>query len=227
MTAASAARAEPRERGIIFTDTVSALLDGTKTQTRRIVKLPAGHTEFYVDPGGTVFGPGPYLKFPATDMQIGHGRIRCPYGYPGDRFYVKERWDYFGGDEYIYQREPGAVLYEAGCDLTQIGRRWRNPMFMPRWAARLRFELTEVRVQRVQEITEEDARAEIGDSLHGVLDDTEICRLAKLAGCMATDTRAWFAAAWDMIHGRGAWERNDHVWALTFKPAAPAEGATR
>lgn len=214
----------PREIGIIFTDTVPALLDGTKTQSRRLAKLPADTERVVIDPGGTaVFGPGPYIKAyrPEGVEPAVHPLIRCPYGYPGDRFYVKERWDYIGGDEYLYQREPGAVLYEAGCEPAQISRRWRNPMFMPRWAARLRYELTGVGVQRVQDITEEDAQAEIGDALHGALDDAEICRLARLAGCMATDARAWFAAAWELIHGRGAWVRNDWVWALAFKSAEP------
>jgi excisionase family DNA binding protein len=156
----------PCERGLIFTDTVPALLDGSKTQTRRLVKLPDDVGEVYVDPGGTdVFGPGPYIKaYPRDHRQPMHPRIRCPYGYPGDRFYVKERWDYVGAAEYVYERDLGGVLYEAGYELSRGERRWRNPMFMPRRAARLRYELTDVRVQRVQGITEEDAQAEIGDA---------------------------------------------------------------
>lgn len=207
-----------RERGLIFTDTMPALHDGSKTQTRRPVKL----REF--QRSATRGYDWTFRDRRARWNDVTHEQLlaRCPLGTVGDRFYAKERWDYFGGDEYIYQREPGAVLYEAGCDLAQVGRRWRNPMFMPRWAARFRAELTAVRVERVQDITEEDARAEIGDALHGVLDDVEIRRLAKLAGCMATDSRAWFAAAWELIHGRGAWERPTWTWALTFRRVEPS-----
>lgn len=208
----------PRVRGLIFTDTVPALLDGTKTQTRRPVKgAPADAIE--VVPSllahrGDLWDFRRHLDNPIA--------IRCPLTV-GDRFYVKERWDYVGGDEYLYQRDPGAVLYEDRGDLAQVGRRWRNPMFMPRWAARLWYEVTEVRVQRVQDISEADARAEGVDALDGLLDAVEICRLAKLAGCGHEDNRAWFAAAWEHIHDAGSWEANPWVWALTFKriEAAP------
>lgn len=220
-----------KERPIIFSaPMVPALLDGTKTQTRRVAK--GRHPIGFLGGSDQIDDPACWGWFFDGPEQHGYavlarglnerwdgGRVSipCPYGEPGARFYVKERWDYFGGDEYIYQREPGAVMYEADCDLTQIGRRWRNPMFMPKWAARLWYELTDVRAQRVQDISEEDARAEGVDALDGLLDEAEICRLAKLAGCMATDNRSWFAAAWEMIHGRGAWERNDWVWALSFR----------
>lgn len=207
-----------RERGLIFTDTVPALIDGTKRQSRRLIK------------GVTPQHGQPTQSFEPHELLFERGTAPEPAmvavaWHVGDRFYVKERWDYFGGDEYLYQRDPAAVLYEHPIDFRQACRRWRNPMFMPAWAARLRFDVTEVRVQRVQELTEADAHAEIGDALHGALDDAEIHRLAKLAGCMATDSRAWFAAAWEQIHGRGAWDRNDWVYALTFKPAPRAEGS--
>ncbi|MGN6109363.1 MAG: hypothetical protein ACTHU0_29920 [Kofleriaceae bacterium] len=51
----------------------------------------------------------------------------------------------------------------------------------------------------------------------GLLDEVEICRAAKLAGCGIEDSRGWFAGLWEHIHGEGAWKRNDWVWALTFK----------
>ena len=85
------------ERGILFKDRlVRRILAGAKTQTRRIAKLPADVGEVRIDPGGTaLFGPGPYIKAYGSEVG-GHAqmypRIRCPYGYPGDRLWVREAW---------------------------------------------------------------------------------------------------------------------------------------
>ncbi len=86
--------------------------------------------------------------------------LRCPYGTVGDRLWVKETWDYFGGNEYLYQQDPGAVIFRADARPQDTQRAWRSPLCMPRWASRLTLEIVQVRVQRLQEISENDARAE-------------------------------------------------------------------
>src|SRR5262245_36043937 len=95
MTAAVAARAV-RERPILFSaPMVLALLSGAKSQTRRIVKLPPDAGDIVIDPGGTIFGPGPYLKVykrdPGREAPM-YPRLYCPFGYPGDRLWARESW---------------------------------------------------------------------------------------------------------------------------------------
>ncbi len=152
-----------RERGIQFVGPmVRAVLDGRKSVTRRVISPQPN-----IDPG----------EFDSATVnaawQSGHVDVRCPYGVHGDRLWVRETWAYFGGAEYLYQRDPSMVVYKAtraddlrvpewasadepGCD----GGRWRPSIFMPRWASRITLEITEVRVERVQDISEEDAVAE-------------------------------------------------------------------
>lgn len=246
-----------KERPILFSaPMVRAILDNKKTQTRRIVKLPDGHPEFYVDPGGTeVFGPGPYLKFPATDTQIGHGRVRCPYGYPGDRLWVRETHARFVVGEGMDTPVPECVAYRATCDddggfdyvngrgepMRLKVTKWTPAIHMPRWASRITLEIAEVRVERLHDISEADCWAEGIDEIDGMLDDAEIRRAAKLAGCSHEDARATFAALWERINGErrarveeidesgptgrsrvvvdrsASWAANPWVWALTFK----------
>jgi hypothetical protein len=210
--------ADVKERPILFSaPMVRAILAGTKSQTRRIVKLPDGHTEFYVDPGGTVFGPGPYLRFPATETQIGHGRIRCPYGYPGDRLWAKEthairtdvdpKIDLAKARQYlIYRADHDGDL---GMEWHSYGR-WRPSIHMPRWASRITLEIVEVRVQRLQAISGDDARDE------GISDEDTRCD----GECGATPCSMLVPAyqrLWCAINGADSWAANPWVWALTFK----------
>jgi hypothetical protein len=111
------------------------------------------------------------------------------------------------------RRSPGFTTYR-----TEEPPKWRPSIFMPRWASRITLEITDVRVQRVQDISEADAWAEGVDELDGMLDDAAIRRAAKVAGCSHEDARATYGAAWDEINGkRASWESNPYVWVLTFK----------
>ncbi len=90
-------------------------------------------------------------------------------------------------------------------------------MFMPRWASRLTLEITEVRVQRLQEISEEDAKAEGAKPGLRWADSTYPPRRTKHQyKVLETDVEA-FARSWNALHGAGAWERNDWIWAITFR----------
>jgi hypothetical protein len=224
----------PRVRGIVFSDTVPALVAREQTQARWIVRgAPADTTEVV-----------PSLLVHRGDLwdfrRNAHNpvAIRCPYGAGGDRFYVKEAHAWVDQLCDGFEREdPTCVGYRG--DLTarrfyadggsvSLDTRswnwehpsvtWRSAIQIPRWAARLWYEQTSVRVQRVQDITEEDAGASGIRALDGQLDAVDICKAAKLAGCGPEDNRAWFAAAWCHWHGDDAWARNDLVWALTFRP---------
>jgi hypothetical protein len=172
-----------RERPILFSGAmVRAILDGSKTQTRRVVK---------------------YRDYAEDDSQV-HA-TECPYGQPGDRLWVRETWSVPPGDEV----EPGArLLYRADpADDAQWSPaplfRWRPSIHMPRWASRLSLDLTGVRVEPVQDISEADAIAE-GRNL-----------LVAHPG--------YFPDTWDAINAaRGyGWDANPWVWVLEFAPPTP------
>lgn len=234
-----------KERSLIFSGPmVRALLDGRKTQTRRIVKPqpPAwatwvnarqhlNHESQWVPSHLFAWSeeqtPGePLKKLRRWPNKNGDEySIPCPYGAPGDRLWVKEKWAYFGGDEYLYQQERSAVGYAAS--LTHLesppGGKWRSTLFMPRWASRITLEVTRVRVERLQDISEEDARAE------GVQPFFEefscFSRDQRLtSGELAADAehRASFAVLWDEINAdRATWKSNPWVWAVDFKRVQP------
>lgn len=95
--------------------------------------------------------------------------------------------------------------------------RWRPSIFMPRWASRLTLEVTEVRCERLQAISEKDASAEGIEAIDGMYDEAELCRIAKEMRIPATESLVWFRWLWDSINGdRAAWESNPWVWVVSF-----------
>lgn len=210
-----------KERPILFSGAmVRALLDGSKTQTRRAVKpQPNADTQHW------------WTTFAASDVrEIGKkvprdggewcsrqtGKaVRCPYGERGDRLWVREAWSYYWGGEYLYQKMPECVLHRADGFPTSLGSRpngadfrWRPSIHMPRWASRLTLEITDVRVQRLQDTSEGDAEAEGIDFMRHVPDVDETLSARQL-----------YAALWDSINERRgfSWASNPWVWAITFK----------
>jgi hypothetical protein len=186
-----------KERPILFSGPmVKAILDGRKTQTRRAVKLrdPTATYSCFDDEG-----------WPLSADEYGQWeKDRCPYGQPGDRLWVRECWGYFGGDEYLYQREPGSVGYRATHGSLQPipGGKWKPSIHMPRWASRITLEITDVRVEQLRAITEEDAIAEG----------------AQCEGFPAAMTnRGAFCRKWSEIYGEASWMANPWVWAISFK----------
>lgn len=215
----------PRERPILFSGPmVRPILEGRKTQTRRVMNPQPHkyvHSFFFLNTLNE-FKPmvgGPSHLFELPEMKHGSPTIRCPYGVPGDRLWVKEAWRTNNANDDLRPSSLPAgspLYYEADCSDWQgrhsfIGKR-RASRFMPRWASRITLEITEVRAQRVQDISDEDAIAE------GTRDPT----LRFLGGDLAQT--AWlesqvFRIIWDSINAqRGyAWEKNPWVWATTFR----------
>lgn len=197
-----------KERGLIFTaESVQGILAGRKTQTRRVCPLPI--------PGDKD------CMYALSGEEWREKRAQqCPHGKPGDRLYVKEA--YFATEfpqRPLICRETAVktpngyaqVFYRA--DSEKWGREpqaWRSPMFMPKWAARIWLEITEVRVQRLQEIGESDAIAE------GIV---KTCTYCYGLNEPVPGMRGGYAALWDDINEkRGcSWDSNCWVWALTFK----------
>lgn len=249
------------ERPILFKGRlVSSIFDGTKTQTRRLVK---GHALEWLQPG--MFTP----EFVANP-----GNHLCRYGYAGDRLWVRETWrsweenchgDHDGGcsehchQTYVAYAATPRVGYRPRPDKARICyldestpleanpelcKPWRPSIHMPRWASRIDLEIAEVRVQRLQDITEDDANAEgvltdeeyaarageqafpacprcIGWGVHGAINpDTLGFTEVDCATCDTVVKR--FAILWDSINTEGApWSANPWVWAITFKRIRP------
>jgi hypothetical protein len=188
---------------------VRAILDGSKTQTRRTFK-------------GTTEHKGPYnpAYMEAHQQANGWGSI-CPYGTPGDRLWVRETFaqDVAGC--------PGGISYRADHfdpkgDGPAHPMKWRPSIFMPRAASRILLEITDVRVQRLQEISEGDARAEgieysddyaVREHAHVGLDEGDLIPNAPPIPS--------FRSLWESINGTGSWDANPWVWAITFQRLEP------
>jgi hypothetical protein len=237
-----------RELPILFSGPlVRAILEGRKTQTRRIFRFPTKCDPDYFE--GWRDGSA-YWNAMAQEIPV----IPCPFGTAGDRLYVRETWAYFGGDEYLYQREPKSVAYRAsfrpepGQGIDYIpGGRWRPSIHMPRWASRLTLGVTDVRVERLQDISEEDARAE-GLPLNTVMperwtpddgwltpagldhverfpdqdcgEDLCVRHRGRPELAYVFSAREALALWWDHINGHregASWEANPWVWCVTFR----------
>ncbi len=194
-----------KERPILFSaPMVRAILAGTKTQTRRVVGglHPDCHS---VRPFGIDF------KFYDPFGRLTQA-TRCPYGQPGDRLWVREAWavphryDHLGPSNIpvLGVRTHYAATEERG------GLRWRPSIHMCRWASRITLEVTGVRVERLQDISEADAAAE--GIPHSEVSPPDM------------DTFA-FRHLWESINGPGSWDANPWVWVVEFKRAQPEGGA--
>jgi hypothetical protein len=158
----------------------------------------------------------------AADRVTDHWwKIRCPYGthFDGDRLWVKETWHHSlpvgvstPAEEY---REPTYVDYRADIaeQLQQLWK-WKPSIFMPRWASRITLEITDVRVERLQGISEEDAIAEGAEPWQF---GPEQCLTSGERGALSP-YRSGYACLWDDINAdRATWYSNPWVWALTFR----------
>lgn len=198
-----------KERPILMSaPMVRAILAGTKTQTRRVVKQPQRRDGLKL--------------LPELLRDIGVGGA-CPYGQPGDRLWLREAWRVCGGREYEYQQDRSQVMYRAthhedGFPLTWESYKWRPSIHMPRWASRITLEVTGVRVERLQDISEADAVAEGAPPSHPSID-----RISREFG-YADFPRSWYAQLWESINGPGSWQADPWVWVVEFRPL-PGEGA--
>lgn len=216
-----------KERPIIFSGAmVRALLAGTKTQTRRLAPVESlditshddGMTTWAVSFAKAVKGVcGSYSGTRCTPAEA-HRIIAsqfCPYGRPGDRLWVRETFmrhpaDYCWEASVSIPIRPAETVYMADHEGESVGAGWTPSIFMPRDLSRITLEITDVRVQRLQDISEDDARAE-GCQPVTHDDGTVDCGTRK----------ATFAALWESIHGAGSWDANPWVWALTFRRVRP------
>ncbi|EPU7029541.1 hypothetical protein ACVY1S_002337, partial [Salmonella enterica subsp. enterica] len=205
------------ERGMIFnSEMVRAILDGRKTQTRRPVKPQPELTERSgFSWNGVVFGSGSDDR--ETNRNFSH--VKCPFGKPGDRIWVRETFqgplfDYEQMQSYLEDSskfekpefcqyaadgKPAPEYYDADDNL-HCG--WRPSIHMPRWASRILLEITDVRVERLNNISECDAKAEGGPTECTLIGDKYF---------------PGFRSLWTSIYGEESWNANPWVWVIEFK----------
>lgn len=222
-----------KERPILFSaPMVRALLAGTKTQTRRRIAIPK-RGAFVIRGDDEREDGGPWWPYQSDDGESDlcddgcEHRMSCPYGVPGDRLWVREAWRAPTSCDHLPPRSIADsegrrfVADEVTGPDAGYGR-FRQGMFMPRWASRILLEVTAVRVERLQDISEADARAE---------------------GCEAIDDGIWwknytyplgfdgkptlvvgyrtakesYRSLWEQINGHGSWEASPWVWVVEFR----------
>lgn len=200
------------EKPIIFSgEMVRAILDGRKTQTRRIVNPPIMNVWGQGVPNCQ---PSHYCVY-ARIASYGEPDtwIKCPYGKPGDLLWVRETWKYkdFGLNwvKVKYRADSEIIKYSFDKRQPFKGKNtwnWQPSIFMPRWASRITLKITGVRVERLQDISEQDAIAEGCKPWKGVPGDGE--RTARQA----------FVQLWNSINAkRGySWGSNPWVWVVEF-----------
>lgn len=216
---------ESKEWPIIFTgESVRAILDGRKTQTRRLVRFavapndPSSHSPWRCWQGGMGAIPAGRHEY---EWQDGDDLMRCPYGYPGDRLWVRETWGAVSktGDmepieecniEYRADLPEGCTDYPGQWPI-EHGRgndeapKWRSSIHMPRWASRITLEVTAVRVERLQDISRTDALAE--GMPEGAPNDLWKGHPVSM-----------FCLLWQQINGKRApWASNPWVWVIEFR----------
>ncbi len=223
----------PRERPVLFSGPmVRAILAGTKTLTRRL---------FFSTPSPCAGGPTVYARGYPKDLHPYEGDISdnglpcatsrvsgclvdipSPFGAPGDRLWVRETWAPW--TDHIEENDAQAVadakaqmpwaciVYRASANGGHVNvKRWRPSIFLPRWASRITLEITDVRVERLREITDDDIRAE------GV-DRVAVAALLGTPVSAETPLRDLWRLGWDAINGKKApWSAEVFVWRIAFR----------
>jgi len=240
-----------KERPIIFSSPmVRAILDGRKSQTRRIVKKQISDIHKFQ---GWIIGSTDKKRDGCASWGIGEGSLiydlvvaRCPYGQPGDRLWVRESYmpdpaddgtwaytQYMGckgsplSDIPMKFRRPENCIYRATWDGSELVG-WKPSIHMPRWASRILLEVTNVRVERLHDISEEDA---IAEGLKAITKDGKTIKygIPDRDGYPGNDDTGWdwcdwnvspvsaYKMLWESINGQGSWDLNPFCWVIEFK----------
>jgi hypothetical protein len=232
-----------KETGVLFSGPlVRSILAGQKTQTRRpikfrvgpggtkLVRIPNRNACIKLTDVGLVWNP--YSGCPDTPWVDGQhdGMVACPFGQAGDRLWVRETWKFLGTDMNrlgrTHMMQDGVFEYRADGQRVTICRphqdierymightKWRPSIHMPRWASRITLDVVNVRVERLQDISEADAKLEGMPGLEPH---------QSYAGFLGP-YREQFRGDWDAIYAnRGlGWNANPWVWAVDFRMVTP------
>jgi len=207
-----------KERPILFSsEMVRAILDGRKTQTRRVIKPQPEIQE--------------YMNKPSLHWSQCGGRSLteiasyCPYGQPGDRLWVRETWrkTFDVDDKDVMEYRAGGTRLIVGESIqhgehriTSVLPKWKPSIFMPRWASRIMLEIVNIRVERVQDISEEDAIAE-GCNPYDHIKKEIVSRDNEII--FSNAYQASYQLLWDSINAKRGygWDVNPWVWVVEFK----------
>lgn len=199
-----------KERPILFsTEMVRAILDGRKSQTRRIIKPQPMGEKFSAFIGGYDDIPK-MARFWTSDLSGNNNPliqdIKCPYGQIGDILWVRETWQRIEGDRIIYKADP--IVW---------GGKWKPSIFMPKVASRIKLKVTNIRVERVQDITEEDAVAEGCERAIKWIHTGKIEFIDESHVFYKHSTyKDGHEMLWNKINGKDSWQSNPWVWVIEF-----------
>ena len=201
---------------------VRAIRAGQKTQTRRVIKgaQPTGRDGFHIVPAG--FRDG---KLVMHEVQVDKAVSEvlwsqaCPNGRPGDQFWTRETWAFELGAISSARDEDAPLVYAADGEQalrSRLCERWRPSIHMPRWASRTLLDIHGIHVERLQDISRNDALAEgivrHSDSGYGLPDGSHY---------HCDDPRQSFFSLWESINGDGSVMANPWVWVYDFKEVQP------
>lgn len=216
-----------KERPILFSaPMVRAILDGSKTQTRRVVKQAVGPSlsvGIENDPGvaelSWLHGAGPGYPVEETIK-----RVPCPYGQPGDRLWVRETFhhepaDYCWEASVSIPSRPAHTTYRADFPGDTTGFGWQPSIHMPRSLSRITLEVTGVHVERLNDCSEADARAEGVEVLPEAGFRIYHPEMGKIM--FAEDAVTSYRSLWNSINGPGSWDMNPWVWVVEFRRIEP------
>lgn len=204
-----------KERPILFSGPmVKAILEGRKTQTRRVASHPLAKS------ARVILGPNREGYFDCIQHNETGGGILCPYGAAGDRLWVKETHArVHPGMLQSLDPEPEShewtTVYRADANGGYVGKlmectKWKPSIFMRREFSRITLEIENVRVERLQEISEADALKE------GVTGD-ECARFNSPFVADQPTPSMCYANLWNSINGPGSWDANPFVWVIQFR----------
>lgn len=218
------------ERPIIFsTEMVRAILDGRKTQTRRVIKnMPQQPVDAYFD----AYNKSEFWNWWTKDNKCCLPQLKCPYGKVGDLLWVRETFSYsFESNKLLYKSDSdtdgtvpylldGAGGFGGGVGNARV-KKWKPSIHMPRKASRITLRITNIRVEQVQEITEADAQEE-GVEFHGGYWLGGIHKVKGTLKCWPSPIDA-YKAIWDSINDKrgDGWGKNPWVWVIEFERVDP------
>ena len=199
-----------KERPILFSGPmVRAILEGRKTQTRRVVKPQPNRGSRLTRMQSGYSDGHTRAVFSQEDEPNAYG-IKFPYGQPRDRLWVKETHRFDGLDPKIALRSQclDEISYRADMqgDRACDDCAWRPSIFMPRWASRITLEITGVHVEQLNKISDFDAFQE------GVKDEP-----GTITGPYCRSFVQGFKGIWNSINGPGSWDQNPWVWVVEFR----------
>lgn len=222
-----------KESPILFNAAmVRALLAGAKTQTRRVMKIQPPSDKYRLSTLLSTTGrkcdegKSHWITM-LNGYTIDDGSqplFSCPYGYAGDQLWVKETWRTWKSLDHVKPSllENGIIIdYAAGgnsvgaglvCDVSE---KWRPSLYMQKRFSRIQLEITGVRVERLNDISEADARAEGGPQILGFNNGKE-----KFGWQTYIE---WYQELWESINGAGSWDANPWVWVVEFKVIKPTK----